>query len=168
MLCVGVLGMWVRSLWRFDAYSFRAYGCSMSISTPRHALGLEGIDKPGYYSFNTRGWSSHSALDNATVDEFLGFRIERGRLDYRRYCGLGFKFRPLWHDWQGTSLALHVPFWFLALLFALVPVQWARSTRRMRRTSRGQCAKCGYDLRASPTRCPECGNIAKPAAQTAA
>jgi len=33
-----------------------------------------------------------------------------------------------------------------------------RMTKR-KRLLKGLCEKCGYDLRASPTRCPECGHI---------
>ena len=42
----------------------------------------------------------------------------------------------------------------LAVLPALVAVRKLRSRRRGRQ---GRCAKCGYDLRATPERCPECG-----------
>ena len=58
-------------------------------------------------------------------------------------------------EWE---FALHD--WFLMLLFAVAPMLWAiDGARRRRRTISGFCSTCGYDLRASPDRCPECGAV---------
>jgi hypothetical protein len=51
-----------------------------------------------------------------------------------------------------------VPYWALALPFCLPPLRRTfLFARRQLRRRRQQCPACGYDLRASPARCPECG-----------
>lgn len=51
-----------------------------------------------------------------------------------------------------------VPHWFAMLLCLPVPALWMRRFLKQRsRRIRGLCQKCGYDLRGSTEKCPECG-----------
>jgi hypothetical protein len=54
-----------------------------------------------------------------------------------------------------------VPLWTIFLLALAVPAaRLAAYVRRARRARQpGLCTCCGYDLRATPERCPECGTI---------
>jgi len=46
----------------------------------------------------------------------------------------------------------------LAAVSAVLPLVWLRrEIRRRLQHAAGHCQTCGYDLRASPERCPECG-----------
>ena len=56
--------------------------------------------------------------------------------------------------------AVVLPLWPLAMIFgSTLWVTWKplRSYRRRKRKKLGLCLKCGYDLRGSKDRCPECG-----------
>jgi len=64
---------------------------------------------------------------------------------------------------QLTGWQLGAPAWFVAPAFALLPTVWMLTTIRRRRDRRkGKCRACGYDLRATPARCPECGAVPAP------
>ena len=61
----------------------------------------------------------------------------------------------------GRGWRYSVPLWFLVCVTGAVPSARAVSGfRRRRRVTRGLCVHCGYDLRATPERCPECGTAA--------
>jgi hypothetical protein len=56
-------------------------------------------------------------------------------------------------DWKAQA-----PLWLLCLL-ALLPVSLTLARRYWKRPRpAGTCVNCGYDLRATPERCPECGS----------
>ena len=70
---------------------------------------------------------------------------------------LGLQFR------NAMPYVLVVRLAFLAGLFASPPLLWVLLGRDRRRKidSIGKCPICGYDLRATPERCPECGNAVR-------
>jgi hypothetical protein len=69
-----------------------------------------------------------------------------------------------WHGVDRRSFGLErvvqVRCAVIALAPGLLSALWVKHLaghRRRQRRAAGQCVKCGYDLRASPDRCPECG-----------
>jgi hypothetical protein len=61
-------------------------------------------------------------------------------------------------SYTGMIRTYSIPFWFPSILFVILPLlQLRRVVNNIRRRKRGHCPNCGYDLRASPTTCPECG-----------
>jgi hypothetical protein len=87
-------------------------------------------------------------------------RVEPLQWKYSRILGSGWGFAAR-HDVRVRPGLLPmdlrvivVPHWVLGIVFA-IPVAWRWWPRRGKVA--GVCAGCGYDLRATPERCPECG-----------
>ena len=65
---------------------------------------------------------------------------------------------------DGYGAALRVPAWAIVLATAVLPIRaflaWRHDRRQKSRVAENACRACGYDLRATPDRCPECGTAA--------
>ena len=64
-------------------------------------------------------------------------------------------------SFDSTVWDVRVDYWLPTLALTVVPAAWGDRWRRRRRLAAaraaGRCVGCGYDLRSSPDRCPECG-----------
>jgi hypothetical protein len=63
--------------------------------------------------------------------------------------------------YKGKAIYALSPEWPLVIGFACLPggVLMSGVFRNRRNRKPGHCVRCGYDLRATPDRCPECGTM---------
>jgi hypothetical protein len=172
LLFVAVVVMWVRSYRHCDSIQWHRHagwiadppkmGFLQSTAGPSGATtdGRALISCAGLLQF--RAWHQEY-LPEKSIWPFppAGFRaftnsLERFpelRLNTEHWLGFGYREEP----YGGTKCAT-VPHWSVALTSVVLPAWWIRSFYRRRRAQRlGHCSRCGYDLRATPERCPECG-----------
>ena len=58
---------------------------------------------------------------------------------------------------EGWKQQVAISFWCFIAVTAPLPFFWIIRRWRRKPIVDGKCPVCGYDLRATPTRCPECG-----------
>lgn len=150
----------VRTPDKNDPQTYRGHHWFVSIKVSSGSIGFFSHHLPIPASENNRwqiSWDIDSAHD-------LRLSPPQGSFPYsREWTFFGFGWQNYGADALGRNHPLAtfksavVP---LPVLLAVVLLAIYFIGRRHRKTARldaGQCPTCGYDLRASPDRCPECG-----------
>ncbi len=167
LLWLATLALWVRSYWRaeivhyvhqrddtrrwFELQSLRG---SFAITFERGAH-IDPLVTPVPRLFYT----SHRPEDVLDWRKVFEVYAKQANVSYAWFLGFGFvvdESTP--NRWV---LLISFPHWSIVLLTVVLPTWFLIARMRSRKRRRGGlCPKCGYDLRATPDRCPECGTNA--------
>jgi hypothetical protein len=172
MVAIGCAALWVRSYRWSDSISYHGRDGSWDIRVfiNTDQLGcwlLSTRDERPLGNWEERGWDwepGEKAIPaeswwNDWID-FPAVRHSGGAAGFHCFIADG---RPNGDFVFPRVRAVGVPLWFVTLVTGLVPslAVWRslRRRRARRRRQSGFCERCGYDLRASPERCPECATV---------
>jgi hypothetical protein len=174
LLCVAVGAFWLRSYWVCDGFVGAEHG---DLIEGRFAWGqlavlkVYGLAKPNAHVFRYVRWTSvddggsfwlgPGMLGDGPQSHWrlMGFYFEAGTQDTvdRKMVEHSYRYsKTYWPYWPVAGAAAW-PLWFLVVKYALRLPSYLRHRRMLKI---GMCPACGYDLRATPDRCPECGRPA--------
>jgi hypothetical protein len=154
------LAIWIFALWFFvrsrpRLASRRSLGMTMLGGLAAGSLLMLMLTANFWVSPPSGSLQVVNALGSETVLDFGVVEYDDYWSDSRLGHFLGTAGQPL--HFNGSS----IPLWLAIVITGAPPILWIimRAIRR-RKFAPGHCVRCGYDLRATPARCPECGALA--------
>jgi len=158
LLLVMVMALWARSPRHADLLGvFSSAGHLQGVASDRVGLLFFASDIP----FG-REYGLTADVMSAPRDDFGQVHDTLYDKPHEKWHFSGFRFSAGKLDLTGTLTcrysALIVPYWFLVLVLLPIPAgAFRRGWVTWRRKRKGLCLGCGYDIRASTGKCPECG-----------
>ena len=162
LIVVLAAGMWARSLVASDLCMISIGRQGISLAVVRHEMIIELWRWDSRVNVRRRfdcGYWRSEAVARRTLTDYHPTRPGQSMPEI---TGLGFFLRfgtgsfSLLRGW-GHVLTVGIPWWFVMVVALLGPLRWLSHHRRRRNDPAPRCPACGYDLRASPDACPECG-----------
>jgi hypothetical protein len=162
--------LWARSYWAIDEVSFHRTGSwrRYELSTLPGKLRLTKLDDwhdPSPVTFMSARRSDVTEqewnLKPTPLSWFPGAPFGKPPAVSVRFAGVSYdRDEFVIRFAKPTTVQVwKLPIWPICLLLAVAPAaRVIRVVRWRRRASTGCCRACGYDMRATPERCPECGS----------
>jgi hypothetical protein len=160
VLCAALVMLWIRGHWR--TYILQTPSGGLTISNHSNRIWFEFSNPPYWSGTPFQSIPSVSKFDQQFGSFYKLYTLSVSGPDPGKIYAIG-GFVLFRYDGRVPTGVTHfmyvgIPVWFLLALVAggLLPWYWAYGSR----VRDGFCVRCGYDLRATPDRCPECGTIA--------
>lgn len=147
LLMTATMGLWIDSYWNLTHLGKDSVGGVASMDGGLLFLFYNlGILPDAWFWVRQEVRSTDIALVEQILSDhgFLGFG----------YVG------PTPPTPAGWRAIICIPFWFVALSFAILPTIWVIKLCKRRKFGPNCCAHCAYDLTGNTTgACPECGAV---------
>lgn len=156
LLCLATVVLWARSYWVADSWDWDIAGTRVSVGSVRGVVWWDRIRfTPASQARYSRGPGYHRQMVGGG----------RGNVAGPGWSFAGFRWVDSHMNLRPGAITiviqgLRIPDWGLVLASLILPGAWLIRSRSRRRNPPGLCRRCGYDLRATPDRCPECGTPA--------